>query len=415
MLLLLLLLCGLTSARANTSDTQSGVLLGTSGNDVLVTLMLEASAERKKDREVADRRYEESERRHKESEQRYEVAEQRHGVAEQRRKVAEQRHEVAEQRHEVAEQRHEVAEQRHKVAEQRHGVAERRNELAERRHESQLQTNREISDAVVTATTSERVYTCAKAGGVLLLTPNWANRNTSMFCSATPLFSAQPQAESTYFLTSAHCFTDISLDKATFANFTTLYYRTLHQTCSLVHNFFCHPSMINICSLPSMDLAIVHCSVSVPVPSTHLSVLPQQYFQRVFIYGFSKGIHLDQSLMYFEDGSLHNNALHLKLARLAPSIQYPLPLNLTSTTIVQLLSTTTSSAGTATTAKLPQASYQGYLDIVPEQGMSGGPVVDSQCGLLGVTESRSIYGEGGSFVKLSPSVVQRIMSALGKL
>lgn len=46
--------------------------------------------------------------------------------------------------------------------------------------------------------------------------------------------------------------------------------------------------------------------------------------------------------------------------------------------------------------------------------MSGGAVVDSQCGLLGVTEGRSVYGEGGKFVKLSPSVVQRILAAIGQ-
>lgn len=54
------------------------------------------------------------------------------------------------------------------------------------------------------------------------------------------------------------------------------------------------------------------------------------------------------------------------------------------------------------------------MDTVPEQGMSGGAVVDSQCGLLGVTEGRSVYGEGGKFVKLSPSVVQRILAAIGQ-
>ena len=42
-------------------------------------------------------------------------------------------------------------------------------------------------------------------------------------------------------------------------------------------------------------------------------------------------------------------------------------------------------------------------------------MVDSQCGLLGVTERRSVFGEGGAFVKLSPYVVQHILAAMEKL
>ena len=46
-----------------------------------------------------------------------------------------------------------------------------------------------------------------------------------------------------------------------------------------------------------------------------------------------------------------------------------------------------------------------FLDIVPEQGMSGGALVDSQCGVLGVIQSRGVFGEGGVFVRLCPIVV----------
>jgi hypothetical protein len=166
-----------------------------------------------------------------------------------------------------------------------------------------------------------------------------------------------------------------------------------------------------------MDLAIVRCAEPVPVPSTRLSALPSQHFQRVFLYGYSDGLNLDPALEFRYVGQQRKSVLHLKLARLAPSIQCPLALNISNTTTVQLLSTVPSSASASGEggADLPLASYQGFLDTVPEQGMSGGAVVDSQCGVLGVTESRSIFGEGGVFVRLSPSVVQRIMAALGKL
>ena len=41
--------------------------------------------------------------------------------------------------------------------------------------------------------------------------------------------------------------------------------------------------------------------------------------------------------------------------------------------------------------------------------MSGGALVDSQCGVLGVIQSRGVFGEGGVFVRRCPIVVQRIM------
>jgi hypothetical protein len=298
-------------------------------------------------------------------------------------------------------------------------VAERRHEVAERRHESLLQSIDQISDAVVTAATSERVYTCAKAAAVLVETLNWAGViNSSMLCSATPFFSAQPHAESTHFLTSAHCFTDFARDGAAFANTAILVHRTLMRTCSLVHHFFCHPSESAACpaAAPSMDLAIVRCPEPLPAPSTRLSTLPQQHFQRAFVYGFSDGQNVDPLLVYSHKDGSRSAALHLKFARLAPSMQTPLALNISNATTVQLLSSTAASpAAGSEGAALPLDSYQGFLNIVPEEGMSGGAVVDSQCGALGVTERRSVFGEGGAFVKLSPNVVQRILAAMDKL
>ena len=298
-------------------------------------------------------------------------------------------------------------------------VADLRHEAAELRHKSLLQSIDQISDAVVTAATSERVYTCAKAAAVLVHTPTWAGSNSDRLCSAIPFFIAQPQAESTHFLTSAHCFTDIARDGAAFANATTLYYRTLKRACSLVHHFFCHPGASAACpaAAPSMDLAIVRCPEPLPAPSTRLSTLPQQHFQRAFIYGFSDGLNVDPLLEHSHDGSARKTSLHLKFARLAPSMQTPQALNIANATTVQLLSSAAAPPAAAGSegAALPLDSYQGFLDTVPEEGMSGGAVVDSQCGLLGVTESRSVYGEGGGFVKLSPSVVQRILAAMDKL
>ena len=46
----------------------------------------------------------------------------------------------------------------------------------------------------------------------------------------------------------------------------------------------------------------------------------------------------------------------------------------------------------------------GYTDERPVQGMSGGAVVDSRCGVLGITERRSVHGLGGRFVRLTHSL-----------
>ena len=124
---------------------------------------------------------------------------------------------------------------------------------------------------------------------------------------------------------------------------------------------------------------------------------------------------MDPGLEFKYTGEQRKSVLHLKLVRLAPSIQYPRALDISNTTTVQLLSAAPSSAGASGEgAALPLASYQGFLDTVPEQGMSGGAVVDSQCGLLGVTESRSAFGEGGAFVRLSPGVAQHVMASLAQ-
>lgn len=221
----------------------------------------------------------------------------------------------------------------------------------------------QILDAVVTETTSDRVYACAKAAAVMLITPNWAGENTIKQCSAIPLFSALPQTESTHFLTSAQCFTDTDRDGSAFANATMLFiHGDLNRSCFLVHHFFCHPSASSACPAanPSMDLAIVRCPEPLPVPSTRLSTLPKQHFQRAGMYGFSDGLNLDPVLMYTWGDNGRKTSLHLKFVRLAPSMQTPRPLNIINPTTLQLLGgASASSAAGSEGAALTPDSYQG--------------------------------------------------------
>jgi hypothetical protein len=64
---------------------------------------------------------------------------------------------------------------------------------------------------------------------------------------------------------------------------------------------------------------------------------------------------------------------------------------------------------------LRAAGSVGYLEASPEEGMSGGAVVDMQCGLWGITEAKSEFGVGGAFVLLSQTVVAMVLDAAAKL
>jgi hypothetical protein len=146
-----------------------------------------------------------------------------------------------------------------------------------------------------------------------------------------------------------------------------------------------------------MDLAIVRCAVPVPIAPTRLSVLPlPRHYQPAILFGYSSGQNLDPELVHtFLSGTV---AMHVKFSHLVPSIQYP--------------RAPTSAGDTYTSILLNSSSASGFLNTPPEGGMSGGAVVDMQCGLLGVVESRSLYGDGGSYIRLIPRIVQQIMAAL---
>ena len=68
-------------------------------------------------------------------------------------------------------------------------------------------------------------------------------------------------------------------------------------------------------------------------------------------------------------------------------------------------------------ASAPPAALEtatGYLDNSPEQGMSGGAVVDLHCGLLGIIKAKSVLGVGGELVRLTQPVVDRVLAAIAQ-
>lgn len=108
---------------------------------------------------------------------------------------------------------------------------------------------------------------------------------------------------------------------------------------------------------------------------------------------------------------MSHTSLHFKVAHVVPSIQFPSAADVGNISITQLPTFLHSNTGDRS-AQEAQTDSAGYIDIVPEEGMSGGSVVDVKCGLMGVTESRSVFGVGGTYVKLSARVVQRIVAAI---
>ena len=102
----------------------------------------------------------------------------------------------------------------------------------------------EISEAVVTSATHERLDACAQNMTLILFAPNWANPVNDTQCTAMPMLSASVEAEhTTLLLTSAHCFMNISapLDSARVISKASVFYFRALYACRLVHHFFTGP------------------------------------------------------------------------------------------------------------------------------------------------------------------------------
>lgn len=54
----------------------------------------------------------------------------------------------------------------------------------------------------------------------------------------------------------------------------------------------------------------------------------------------------------------------------------------------------------------------GYVGYKPEQGLSGGAVLDTDCRLMGIIERRSFWAPSGRFVRLTPSVLELLLGAV---
>ena len=266
-----------------------------------------------------------------------------------------------------------------------------------------------LAGAVVTPAAAELVHTCS-TGSVLFLESRWDTNKWFKHCSAVPLFmggDAEGAGDSTtFFLSSAHCFINVYDAEAAPATVALLVFRGAVHTCTLLHSFFKHSAPGSPHDPASADLAIVRCPAPVAIAPPKLSVLKRHPSLRIAVVGYSPGLHVDRSLTLSMGAGTNPAALHVRFASLTLSLQTPLALSPAHAAL-----DVSSVNYTASTADwVPH--HMGYLDIVPEQGMSGGAVVDMQCGLLGITAQRSAYGVGGGFVELSAAVVGLVKAAV---
>jgi len=266
---------------------------------------------------------------------------------------------------------------------------------------------RDLSESELTPAVSARGDACARVtvassfvilGGALLKQ-----------CSAVPLpepLAARAPAEaasSNFFLTSAHCYKNTTGELFSSPGVSTLIGGV--KGCTLVAQFS-HPP-----SPASIDLAVVHCAVAVPLPPTRLSSLVYTAHTRVVLAGFSRGEHLDPAL----NARVVVNAtfaLHTKHTRLSDSLQMPFAASSEGPAPPSRGYTEDALLPTAFAPAAAGAAPPGFVESSPWEGMSGGAVFDTRCGLLGITESRAVFAQGGQFVRLTPDVLERVAAAV---
>ena len=257
-----------------------------------------------------------------------------------------------------------------------------------------------LEEALVIPAVAARLERCA-ASAVLFFLISAGSGGTFKQCSAVPLplellgraAAAAPPAASSFFFTSAHCFFNETTKKL-IATQATLFMSGAEYRCVLREH-----------SPELLDIAILYCALPVPVPPTRLSTLDYAAQLPVALLGFSEGRHVDPLLWGVVVGSNYSNrsisyARHVRNTRLTNSLQLPQDASASAAAGVF------GANGELLLQRAQPVSAVGFIDDKPELGMSGGAVVDTRCGVLGVTELQSVHGRGGQFVRLTPFVLE---------
>jgi hypothetical protein len=296
--------------------------------------------------------------------------------------------------------------------------------IAENIRGSEARTTKRIdalAESVLTPAVVENVELCARSM-VLAAAVSVKGESISQ-CSAVPLpaplaarvLGADGNA-STFFLTSAHCFANVSGTARYFVGFSAAVQVRSTYACALLAQYLYTNTTTGAVAeraAGGVDLAVVRCLTSEPVPPPSLSSRPYLSSTRVALAGFSRGAYLDgaQNVQISDQGDMFYVALHTKYTRLSSSLQTPVPVakSVEAQSAQQARGYTEDSlAPTAFTPVAEGAAPTGFVEMSPWEGMSGGAVIDMGCGLMGVTESRVVSAPGGTFVRLSPAVMQRV-------
>ena len=286
----------------------------------------------------------------------------------------------------------------------------------------------DLAESVVTPAVGARLEACGRTSVVSAFIFLSGKRDKTFLtqCSAVPLPESSPAAlgspprarTSTFFLTSAHCFFrnstgPVAGDVGPVGNETTLAFLGETYNCFLLASFLEHPSPI--------DLAVLRCPTAVPIAPTRLSTATYAAQIPVALLGFTQGRHLDLTMTsrLAEKGVTKEYALHTRVTRLSNSFQLP-DAGDAASSVSRAAAPAPPSRGYVDDGLPPlvyvrasssSAQSSGFVDLSPWGGMSGGAVVDTSCGLLGVIEQRSRLAPGGEFLRLVPDVVAMILRA----
>jgi hypothetical protein len=271
----------------------------------------------------------------------------------------------------------------------------------------------ELAESTITPAVAARVEACARVtaifAGVVLLAGKAVRQ-----CSAVPLpadalgrgAAAAAGANSSFFLSSAHCFFNKTTGLLE-GRRVLLFVGGVTHECALLDHFFA--------SADALDLAVISCAQPVPVPPTRVSASPFEPHARAVLLGHSLGLHADNGasvLLLSKNETNRLYAPHVRFTRLVASMQTPDGGGSVGGAAAASRGFTEDGLFSPLPFEAVASSPSGFVGVSPARGMSGGAVVDTRCGVFGVTERSSVFAQGGQFVRLTPAVVARVAAAV---
>ena len=153
------------------------------------------------------------------------------------------------------------------------------------------------------------------------------------------------------------------------------------------------------------------------MPPSTLSARPFYMHAPVALAGFSPGQHLLPALSVFvpapsDSTPKHTEfALHAHFTSIASSM--PTPANASGATWTSgVHGLYMEGDGGAPNWGQVAGADMGFVGYKPQEGLSGGAVLDTSCNLVGIIERRSFGAPSGRFVRLTAQVLQLLQDAV---